>query len=231
MGLRSFAFDLLYPLDMLEFIGARRSILTQGFDYVLGAEEYPGLIHIEAESQQSIPDKELGSLVLLSFRVREGEDFDLPIQVLRPIRDLSEAEAGEGIFVRSGSLGTEPRWVSLGNPVSAGDSIYRIPVLLNDLFGLKAFGFEARYAPESAAFLGIEWPGSDAGLVDLQALEVEAGRVRVGGFRLCEDLRREPGILVELVFRRKAAGAEISLEAFVDDLEKATVTRGNLRLE
>jgi hypothetical protein len=167
----------------------------------------------------------------LTFRVREGEDFSLPLQVLRPIRDLSEVEAGEGIFVRSGSLGLEPRWVSLGNAVTAGDSIYRVPVLLNDLFGLKAFGFEVRYAPESAEFLGIDRPGFDAGLVDLQALEVESGRVRVGGFRLCEDLRREPGVLVELIFRRKAAGAVISLEAFVDDLEIATVTRGNLRLE
>jgi hypothetical protein len=230
-GLRSFAFDLLYPLDLLEFSGAKRSILTQGFDYVLGTEEYPGLIHVEAESQEPIADKELGSLVLLTFRVREGEDFSMPLQVLRPIRDLSEVEAGEGIFMRSGSLGLEPRWVSLGNAVTAGDSIYRVPVLLNDLFGLKAFGFEVRYAPESAEFLGIDRPGFDAGLVDLQALEVESGRVRVGGFRLCEDLRREPGVLVELVFHRKTAGAEISLEAFVDDLEKATVTRGNLRLE
>ena len=230
-GLRSFAFDLLYPFDMLEYRGAKRTSLTQGFDYVLGTEESPGLIHVEAESQEAIVGRELGSLVLLSFRVKEGADFSLPMQVVRPVRDLREAEAGEGIFVRSGSLGSDPRWVSLGSPVPAGESLYRVPVVLNELFGLKAFGFEVSYAPESATFVGIVRPGSDSGLIDLQAREVEPGRVRVGGFRVCEDLRREPGVLVELVFRRNTLGAMISLDAFVDDLAKAEVTRGNLRLE
>jgi hypothetical protein len=230
-GLRTFAFDLLYPFDMLEYIGAKRTSLTQGFDYVLGTEEGPGLVHVEAESQEGISSRELGSLVLLTFRVREGADFSLPIRVLRPVRDLREAEAGEGLFVRSGSLGTEPKWVSLGNPASAGGSIYRIPVLLNDLFGLKAFGFEVEYALESATFLGVGRPGSDSSLIDLQAHEVEPGRVRVGGFRMCADVRREPGVLVELVFQRKAPGAAVNLGALVDDLAKATVTRGNLRLD
>jgi hypothetical protein len=48
---------------------------------------------------------------------------------------------------------------------------------------------------------------------------------------MSEDLRREPGVLVELVFRRNTTGAVISLEYLVDDLAKAAVTRGNLRLE
>jgi hypothetical protein len=230
-GLRTFGFDVLYPNDMLEYWGAKKTSLTKGFDYVLGTEESPGLIHVEAESQEAIPGSELGSLVLLTFRVREGADLSLPIQVLNPAMDLRDAEVSEGIFLRSGSRGMDLRWVSFGNPVSAGESLFRVPVLLNDLFGLKAFGFEVNYGPETAAFLGIRRPGLDDGLVDLRAREVEPGRVRVGGFRMSEDLRREPGVLVELVFRRNTTGAVISLEYLVDDLAKAAVTRGNLRLE
>jgi hypothetical protein len=230
-GLRTFGFDVLYPNDMLEYWGAKKTSLTKGFDYVLGTEESPGVIHVEAESQEAIPGSELGSLVLLTFRVREGADLSLPIQVLNPAMDLRDAEVSEGIFLRSGSRGMDLRWVSFGNPVSAGESLFRVPVLLNELFGLKAFGFEVSYGPETAAFLGIRRPGLDDGLVDLRAREVEPGRVRVGGFRMSEDLRREPGVLVELVFRRNTTGAVISLEYLVDDLAKAAVTRGNLRLE
>jgi len=216
---------------MLEYWGAGKTSLTKGFDYVLGTEESPGLIHVEAESQEAIPGSELGSLVLLTFRVREGADICLPIQVLNPPRDLRDVEVSEGIFLRSGSLGTNLRWVSLGNPVSAGESQVRVPVLLNELFGLRAFGFEVSFRPETAVFVGIRRPGLDDGLVDLRAREVEPGRVRIGGFRMSEDLRREPGVLVELVFRRKTAGAVISLEYLVDDLAKAEVTRGNLFLD
>jgi hypothetical protein len=231
IGLRSFAFDLLYPFDMLEYTGAKRTSLTQGFDYVSGIEESQGLIHVEAESWEAIPVRELGSLVLLSFRVREGADSSLPIRVLGPQRDLRDAEAGEAMFVRSESIGLDQRWVSLGNPVPAGEFLVRVPVLLSELFGLKAFGFEVSFAPESAAFVGIRRPGSDDGLIDLQAWELEPGRIKVGGFRMCADLKREPGVLVELVFRTNAAGAVVSLDALVDDLAKAAVTRGNLRLE
>ena len=48
---------------------------------------------------------------------------------------------------------------------------------------------------------------------------------------MSEDFRREPGLLVELVFRKKSGGGEINLEALVDDLSTAVITRGNLRLD
>jgi len=230
-GLRSFEWDVIYPFDVLEYLEARRTSLTQGFDYILGTEEAPGLVRIEAESHEAIASRELGGLVLLMFRVREGADIDLPIQVLNPTKDLRDAEIGEGMFIRSGSVGMDPKWVSLGSPVSAGESLVRVPVLLNDLFGLKAFGFEVNYERKSASFVEIRRPGSDDGRIDLQAREVDPGRVRVGGYRMRPDLRREPGVLVELVFRRNGPGAAISLDALVDDLAKAMVTRGNVRLE
>ncbi|HUU37131.1 MAG TPA: hypothetical protein VMW46_02875, partial [Candidatus Desulfaltia sp.] len=229
--LRSFAFDVIYPTDMLEYLDAKRTSLTREFDYVLGTEEVPGLVHIEAESQEPIPGRDFGGLVILMFRVKEGAEFGLPLQVLNPVRDLRDAELAEGMFVRSESPGTDLRWVSLGNPLPADNSLIRIPVHLNDLFGLKAFGFEVRYGLEKLTFAGIRRPDQDEGFIDLQAREVEPGRLRVGGFRISEDLRREPGLLVELIFKKKAGGGEINLEALVDDLSRATITRGNLRLD
>jgi len=229
-GLRSFAFDVIYPTDMLGYLETRPTVLTREFDYVLGVEEVPGLIHIEAEGQEPIQSDDFGSLALITFRVKDGEDMSLPLQVLNPLRDLGAVELGEGMFFRSETVRADLKWVSLGNPVPAPNSLVVIPVHLNDLFGLKAFGFDMSFSAEQLTFLGIRQAGED-GFIDIQAEEIESGRLRVGAFRMSEDLRREPGLLVELVFMKKSGGGEVRLEALVDDLATAVITRGNLRLD
>ncbi|MBN2409762.1 MAG: hypothetical protein JXE07_08495, partial [Candidatus Aminicenantes bacterium] len=230
-GLRSFAFDVLYPADMLGYLETQSTVLTREFDYVLGVEETPGLIHIEAESQEPIPIDDFGGLAILTFQVKEGAELGLPLHVLNPFGDLATADLGEGMFFRSETTGKDLKWVSLGNPEPAADSLVRIPVHLNDLFGLKAFGLELRFGVEQLTFIRVRQPDSEEGFVDFQAEEIEPGRLRIGGFRMSEDLRRGPGLLVELVFKKKSGGGEINLEAFVDDLSTAVITRGSLRLD
>ncbi|MEW5902066.1 MAG: hypothetical protein AB1715_11435, partial [Acidobacteriota bacterium] len=230
-GLGSFGFDVLYPGDLLEFLGAEKTVLTQEFDDLFGNEEAPGLVHVEGAAQQAILDNELGALVLLVFRVREGDDLGLPVQVLNPDQDLRDAEIGEGIFLRRQSLLDLPRLVGLGNPVFTAESLCRVPVEVNDLFGLKAFGFELSYSKDKMVFQGIRRPESPEGLIALQGFEAEPGLVRVGGFRMSAVLQREPGQLVELVFRLVGRGGEIALSGFVDDLAKALVTTGKIKIE
>jgi len=231
IDLRTFAFEVIYPTDMLEFRGFKRTALTLEFDSILGAEEAPGLIHIEGETQEPISTRELGGLVSLTFRVREGAPLGLPLQVIHPARDLRDADVGEGQFVRSDSSGTDMKWVSLGSPEPEDGSLVKIPVHLSDVFGLKAFGFEAKFGPEKLSFEGIRRPDQGEDFVELRAREIEPGLLRVGGFRVTGEMKQEPGLLVELVFRKISSGGELSIGALVDDLAGAAITRGSLRLD
>jgi hypothetical protein len=230
-GLSSFGFDVLYPIDLLEFLRAEKTAVTREFDDLGATEDSPGLIHVQGSAQQAISDNELGALVLLMFRVREGDDLSLPVQILNPDQDLRDAEIGAGTFLRRNSLLDYPRLVGLGNPAYSADGLFSIPVEVNDLFGLKAFGFELGYTKDKMVFRGIRGAESGGGFVALQGFEVESGLVRVGGFRMSAVLERGPGRLVEIVFRLIGGGGEITLSGFTDDLAQAQVTTGKIRIE
>ncbi|MGQ9673650.1 MAG: hypothetical protein ACUVV5_11070 [Candidatus Aminicenantales bacterium] len=229
-GIQKFGFRVNYPVDVLEYLAAQKSSLTQEFDYLLGFEEEPGIIRVGGEGQIRIRERNVGPLVILIFRVRDGEDLRLPLVVFSPEEDIAEVEMGEAIFVRVKEPLSEPKLVGFGDPVPSSGNILKIPILMSSLFCLKAFGFEIKYTQEKMDFLGLE-PDRSGDYIALQAVEMEPGLIRVGGYRMNENLERGPGLLVELIFHIKREGGEISLSGLVDDIASALVLRGSIKIE
>jgi urease beta subunit len=230
-GVRAFGFTVSYPIDLVEFLGTANGALTRDFDYVIGKEEAQGFVRIEGESQDPIEERRLGSLALMIFRVKKGEDLSLPILVLNPERDIVDAETRQGNFLRLNNRGENTRVISLEGFISRDGSIARVVVESSSLFSLKAFGLDISYSKEKMTFLAVRRPGPLGEFVSLEGNEIEPGLVRVGGYRMTEDQKTNPGWLVELIFAVREKGGEVSLRGLTDDIANALVARGNLRID
>jgi hypothetical protein len=230
-GIRRFGFSVNYSVDILEYIGSQKTSLIQEFDYVFSYEEAPGIVRVEGEGQTGIKEKNLGALVVLIFKVRDGEDLSLPLLAFNLAGDISTVEVGQGMFLRMRNLVGEPRLIGFGDPSIFKGNIIRVPVQVSSLFRLKAFGFEVRYANEKMSFLGLLQPDFEGEYIAFRGTEVEPGLIRVGGFRMNENLERGPGRLADLLFHLKQNNGEISMAELVDDIAQAIVSRGNLRIE
>jgi hypothetical protein len=229
--IESFRFELLYPADLLEYLGTDKSILTRDFEFVRGTEEVEGFIRIEGESQIPIDDQQMGSLVIVTFRVKEGEDLSLPILISNPDRDIFNAKIHQGTFLRLKSFNENARLISLESPIFGEGNTVRIAVEVSNLFLLKAFGLEVSYSKDKMVFLGVRKPDLAEDFISLAGNEVEPGIVRVGGYKLSGVQKRKPGRLVELIFSIKEKGAEVSLIGLVDDIAHSIVINGSLRID
>ena len=218
-GKGSFSFEVNYAPEALEFIGLKRSSLTDCFEYVRGIKEFEGLVRIEGKTQMPIAERDLGSLVVLEFIIKREISGELPIFIINPGESLLDVEIGEGTVMGMDTYSEETKQLSFGRAVYMPDGTVRIPILASTAFNMKAFGIDLRYPEEKMVFIGVERAALTEDFIVLEGNEPEGGIVRVGGFRMSGIQQREPGILFELVFFVREKGALVEIIKLVDDLQ------------
>lgn len=242
-GIRSFSLEMVYPQELLEYVGLLASPLAQGFEYVRGEEEVPGVVKIEGKGEQGITGREAGSLGVVVFNVRKGINGSAPVVLLNLGGDIFRADAESSIFVRAKHLKSIERSLTLGESRERGGMLV-VPVKVTNAFDVKAFGLEVKYPADKMTFVGVNRTdltrdfvavdGNDIergavrireDFVPVNGNDIEKGMVRIGGYSMSGIQDRYNGILVELVFQVRESGGEIELIKVVDDLKEFIVIR------
>ena len=218
-GIQAFGFDLNYPSYLLEFIRVEKSPLTRDFDYVHSIKKSAGWIQVEGKGQISPQNVRLGALAVVFFKVKSGGHARGTLAVTNPFYDLYEADLDEGFFLRSYSLGEEFKYLSFRNPEIRPDGTIRIPVEVSNTFKIKALGMEIAYSQADMTFRGIEHTVLTENFITLLGYEFEPGKVRLGGYNLCEIQTNGPGILFQLVFSTQGTNQNIEIIQLLDDLK------------
>jgi hypothetical protein len=110
---------------------------------------------------------------------------------------------------------------------SLNDREFRIIVSGKELASVDAFGFDLTYPSEQMKFVRVERGELTANWTQISAVELSAGRLRVGGYDASEEARISEGDFVILIFQ--SAGAAISGQHVVvddvhDDFEYAEIS-------
>ena len=229
-GVSSFSFEINYLPELLEYVGIKRSQLTDDFDYLRGIEEIKGLVKVEGESKLPIEYSKYASLAVLAFRVKEGVNGSLPIIVFNPGRDLFNVEIDDGTFFGLEYFDEHERFLSLGKARIRPDMTLRIPVKVSSAFDIKSFGLEIKYPTEKMLFLGINRGELTENFTAVEGNESEPGIVRIGGYSMSGIQDRKPGILVEMVFLVKGVGGKVEIVKLVDDIQDFMIQNGRIRL-
>ena len=231
LGVGRFSFDLNFPYEMLEFLGVKKSPLTEEFDYVTGSEEIQGMVHVVGESMLPIESNHMGSLAVAVFRVKEGLPDRLPIILFNPDQDVLNAEIRQGSFVRVDPGIQEPGWIILGRAVHELDGTVRIPVRVSRVFNMKSFGMEFRFSDKTLHFAGVERSDISKDFLALEGYEVEEGLVRIGGYGMNQVQKKSPGVLFNLIFFNSGGKGEVELIDLFDDLRYFEFRKRNTRIE
>jgi hypothetical protein len=229
-GISSFSFEVNYLPELLEYMGIRRSQLTDDFDYLRGIEEIEGLVIVEGESKQPIKYNKYASLAALAFRGKQGVNGSLPIIVFNPGKDLFNVEIDEGIFFGLDYFDEHERFLSLGKARIMPDRTLRIPVKVSSAFNIKAFGMEIKYPTEKMLFAGINRGELTKSFTAVEGNESEQGIMRVGGYNMSGIQERKPGTLVELIFFVKETGGKIEILKLVDDIQDFIIQKRKIRM-
>jgi hypothetical protein len=216
---------------MLEYLGVKKSPMTDEFDYVTGSEEIQGLIHIMGESMIPIDSTRMGSLAVVVFRVKQGLPDRLPIFLFNPDHDILNAEIRQGSFARVDPEVQEPGWIILGRAFHELNGTVRIPVRVSRIFDMRSFGMEFRFSEGNLHFVGIEHSDISQNFMAIQGYEMEEGLVRVGGYGMNPIQKKSPGILFDLVFFRSGGEGEVELINLFDDLRNFEIRKTNTRIE
>lgn len=230
-GRGSFSFEVNYAPEALEFIGLKRSQLTDHFEYVRGMEEFEGVIRIEGKSQMPIAKRQIGSLVVLEFRLNKEMSGELPIYIINPGESLSNVEIGEGTVLGVDSYGDETKQLSFGRAVFMPDGTVRVPVEVSSIFNMKSFGFDLEYSKEKMIFIGVERADLTEDFILLEGNEPEPGIVKVGGFRMSGVQERRSGVLFELVFFVSEKGGLVEIIKLIDDLQDFVIREKTIEIK
>lgn len=209
-GISEFGLEMLYPQELMEYIGVMASPLTQGFEYVHGEETLPGVIKIDGRGEEGLLTKGKGSICVAVFQVREEMSGSAPIELHNLVGDIFEAETKTGNFLVTAHQIEEERNISLGkNRKNKGRLI--VPVKVTNAFDIKAFGLELRYSSDKLTFIGVEKSKLTKDFVALDGNEIENGIIKVGGFGMTGIQKMVDGTLVKLVFQIKEPGGEVEI--------------------
>jgi hypothetical protein len=230
-GISRFALDMNYPHEMLEYLGVKKSPMTEEFDYVTGSEEIQGLIHIMGESTIPIDSTQMGSLAVVVFRVKQGMPDRLPVFLFNPEQDILNAEIRQGSFARVDPEFQDPGWIILGKASRELDGTVRIPVRVSRVFDMRSFGMELRYSERNLYFVGIEQSDISQNFMAIEGNEVEQGFVRIGGYGMNMVQKRSPGILFNLIFINTGGDGDVELTYLYDDLKNFEKRKTNTRIE
>jgi len=223
-GVRYFSLEMVYPEDLLEFVGFLASPLTQGFEYVKGEEEVAGVVKIEGKGEKGITGRTTGSLGVVVFNVREGINGSAPIVLHNLGGDIFRTVARSMIFVR------EKFQKNIGNILTIGEGRERggmlvVPIKVTNAFGVKAFGLEVKYPADTMYFVGVKQTDLTRDFVAVDGNDIERGVIRIGGYSMSGIQDRQNGILAELVFQVRESGGELEIIKVMDDVKDFIVIR------
>jgi len=103
-----------------------------------------------------------------------------------------------------------------------------VPIIVDDAFNIKSFGFDLIFPPEALEFVGVERGKFSEDFDKLEANMIAEGVVRVGGYKNIPFSEHQPQVLINLVFRViGSTNKPISLTIVntVDDIRNAPVIK------
>jgi len=227
-GIRFFGFDLFYPTELLEFLGTGPCLLTNEFDFFSAVEGAKGVIRVEGESEIPIGSIDTGSLAVLVFRIKKGEDARLPLTIISASGDIMTANLKDGYFTRIREDWLDTRLLRFGEVIHLTDGTVKVPVKVSSAFNMKSFGLVLEYTPDNLTFMGVEKANLSKDFVAVDGAEMKPGVIRVGGFGMSAIQEVNPGTLFELIFTVTGGGGEIEMIKLLDDLQVCTVQKGKI---
>ncbi|MFC2165267.1 Calx-beta domain-containing protein, partial [Acidobacteriota bacterium] len=230
LWIRSFGFDLAYPTGLLEFMGTGPCLLTRDFDYVSAVEESKGLIRVDGESQIPISSNETGSIVVLVFRVKKGEDTRLPLNILSSSGDLMTAKPRDGYFTRIREDLLDNRLLRFGEVTQLSDGTVKVPIKVSSAFNMKSFGLVLEYTSDNLNFMGVEKAKLSRDFIALDGAEMKPGLIKVGGYGMSAIQELNPGTLFDLIFTVTGGGGEIEMIKLLDDLQLCTIQNEKIQI-
>jgi hypothetical protein len=222
VGIRHFHIEMLYPQDLLEYVGTLPSPLTYNFEYLRGEENTPGIVNIEGESEVGIAGKETGSLCVVIFQAKDGLYGTASILLNNLGGDVFMTEMESMIYVKPDYYDENENVMALGEGINR-EGMFVVPVEVNSAFGMKAFGFDVSYSSDKMTFIKVNPTELTKDFVAVDGNDVDKDVVRIGGFSTSGIQDMNSGILVELVFRAKESGGMAEIVSVTDDLEEFTV--------
>jgi len=222
-GIHNFGLEMFYPCDLLEYVGLLASPLTQNFDYLRGEEEVPGVVRVEGKAVRGIPSKVTGSLCVAVFNVKEGVSGKALIELFNLTEDIYEAEVGSGDF-RVESPQMNEGTVTL-EKYSYRAGVLVIPIKVNNVYNLRAFGLELKFNTDKLTFVGLEQTELTEDFVTVEGTEIEPGVIRLGGFSMNGVLGADQGVLLNLFFQEYVPGGEVEITRIYDDLKDFMVIK------
>ncbi len=223
-GICRFGLEMLYPQDMLEYIGLLPSPLTQRFEHVTGMEDVPGIVRVEGAGVEGITENEAGSLCVIVFRAKEGISGKVPIVLHNLDEEMFGADVESFVYVRPEYYGNNDNVLTLGRGRER-DGMLIVPVKVNNAFGVKAFGFDVKYSSDKMTFVGVERALLTQDFVALDGNEIDKDVLRIGGYSMSGIQDRNNGILVKLIFQEKETGGDVEILEVVDDLKEFHVLK------
>jgi hypothetical protein len=221
-GLRHFHLEMLYPQDLLEFVGLIPSPLTKKFEYLRGKEEIPGIVNIEGYDEEGITGNEASSLCVVIFHAREGIYGNAPIVLNNLGGDIFRTDTESMVYVRSEYFKGNENTLALGERIER-EGMLVVPVEVNNAFGMKAFGFEVNYSSDMMTFVRVDQTDLTEDFVAVDGNDIEGDVVRIGGYSKSGIQDMNGGILVELVFQERESGGKVEIVDVMDDLKEFTV--------
>jgi len=103
-----------------------------------------------------------------------------------------------------------------------------VPIIVDDCFHLKSFGFDLIFTAESLEFVGVERGKNIEEFDKLDANLIAEGVVRAGGYKKIPSQEHKPQVLINLVFRmigKTKKPISLTLVNTVDDIKNAPVIR------
>jgi hypothetical protein len=103
----------------------------------------------------------------------------------------------------------------------------KIGLRVDNPAALSAFGLDITYPTDKLRYVGMERAAVTADWTQLDARELEDGRIRVGGFHVQPIASASSGELFRLIFELKSDAVtlnQLAMSGMVDDLQDAVVT-------
>jgi hypothetical protein len=108
-GIDAFGFDLIFPSDILEFVGVERTELLKGFNQVEGNEIRKGVLRVGGYGSEPIKSRSSAVLITLIFKVVSEPKKPSNLAIINRDDDLKNAAVRNGMIVAKKDINKEKK--------------------------------------------------------------------------------------------------------------------------